>query len=327
MNHIVVYREIPSFLLESLKKMNTISYFDKITGENYEEFLTKLQSADGLLGTSMKITKEMLDEAPNLKVVSNFSAGYDNLDLEDLSDRGIMATNAPDALTDTTADMIFGLVLSVGRRITELDRYVRAKKWNSDITKELFGLDIHHKTIGIIGMGRIGRAVAKRAALGFDMKVLYHKRSRDLQAEVEFGATYCELHQLLQESDYVCLTVPLTPETYYLIGEEELKMMKPTGVLINGARGAVINEAALISALKAGTILAAGLDVFEKEPLSTDSELLTMENVVLLPHIGSATERTRTKMVELAIENLQQALNGERPKNLLNANVFHTKEM
>lgn len=322
MDHVIVYRKIPDFLLERLQRHCQVSYFEEVTKENHAEFVAKLKVAHGLLGSSMPITTELLDQAPNLRVVSNFSAGYDNLDLKELTERNIIATNTPDALTDTTADLIFGLLLSTSRRITELDRYVRAKKWKKEIEKSHFGIDIHHKTIGIVGMGRIGRAVAKRAARGFDMKVLYYKRTRDTEAEDTLGAFYCDLPELLRTSDFVCLTLPLTDETYHLIGEQELKLMKPSAILINGARGGIVDQKALISALKEGTILAAGLDVFEEEPLPHDSELLSLENVVIVPHIGSATEETRNRMIMDGIDNLLQALRGERPKNLLNTSLF-----
>lgn len=322
MEHVVVYRKIPNYLLQKLREYYKVSYFEDVTEENFEEFEKSLATASGLLGSTMLITPRLLDQAPNLRVVSNFSAGYDNLPLDELTKRGIIATNAPDALTDTTADLIFGLLLSTARRIPELDRYIRSKKWNSEITEDLFGLDVHHKTIGIVGMGRIGRALAKRAALGFDMKVNYYKRTRDFHAEREFGARFCGLSELLRESDYVVLTVPLTPETYHLIGQEELNQMKPSGILINGARGAVVDQEALIKALQERTILAAGLDVFEEEPLPYNSKLLEMENVVLLPHIGSAVRETRIRMVELGIENLLQALRGEKPQNILNPSVM-----
>lgn len=322
MEHIIVYRKIPDQLLEDLQKFCNVSYFEDITEENCREFHQCLETASGLLGSTMLITPELLDRAPNLRVVSNFSAGYENLPLMELTKRGILATNAPDALTDTTADLIFGLLLSTARRIPELDRYIRAKKWRGEISEDLFGLNISHKKIGIIGMGRIGRAVARRASLGFGMKVKYYKRTRDLQAERQFGAKFCELSVLLEKSDFVCLTIPLTPETHHLIGWDELNQMKPTGILINGARGKVIDQEALIQALQDRIILAAGLDVFEEEPLPYHSKLLELDNVVLLPHIGSAVKETRIQMVKLGIENLLQALQGKIPDNLLNPSVL-----
>ncbi|PLS18643.1 bifunctional glyoxylate/hydroxypyruvate reductase B [Bacillus sp. M6-12] len=321
---VIVYRKIPTRFLEKLQKHCDVAYFEEINEQNHDDFNRHLANADGLLGSTMKITNEILDRAPQLRVVSNFSAGYDNLPIDELTERRIIATNAPDALTDTTADMIFGLLLTASRRISELDRYIRAKKWHEEITESEFGLDVHHKTVGIVGMGRIGRAVAKRAALGFDMKVLYHKRTRDEKAEKQYGASYCGLSELLQSSDFVCLTIPLTSETFHLIGEAELNLMKKSAILINGARGAVVDQVALIQSLKNGTIFGAGLDVFEQEPLEHKSELLSMENVVLLPHIGSATKETRSRMVDHGIKNLQQALQGETPMNLLNPSVLET---
>lgn len=318
MNNVIVYKKIPEHLLDHLKKYCNVTYFEEINEKNRNEFYEQLKTTNGLLGSAMKITTEILDRAPLLRVVSNTSAGYDNLNLDDLTKRGIMATNAPDALTDTVADLIFGLLLATARRITELDRYIRNGEWTANITKERFGQDVHHQTLGIIGMGRIGKAVAKRAAFGFDMKVLYNKRNRDMKAEEQLGVTYCELTDLLAESDFVCLTLPLSSDTHHLIGKAELKKMKSSGIIINGARGAVINQHALIHALKDGEILGAGLDVFEEEPLPYQNELLSMENVVLLPHIGSATENTREKMVEHGIENLLQGLNGAKASNMLN---------
>ncbi|HEU5140530.1 MAG TPA: D-glycerate dehydrogenase [Bacillales bacterium] len=321
MDHVVVYQPIPEFLLEKLQQKFSVSHFNKVTDDNRSEFEQKVQGADGLLGAGWPITRAFLDKAPNLRVVSNISAGYDNFDIEELTKRGIMATNSPDALTETTADLIFGLLLSSARRIAELDRLVRMKQWNGAIKNKHFGVDVHHKTIGIVGMGRIGRAVARRAALGFNMKVLYHRRSRDKESERMLGAEYCDLPELLGSSDYVCLTLPLTDSTYHLIDEQEFNQMKPEAILINGGRGPLLNEEALVTALKNNTIMAAGLDVYEKEPLSHDSELLSMRNVVLSPHTGSATEETRTQMAVDAVENLLQALQGETPMNLLNPEV------
>lgn len=322
MDHVIVYRPIPEFLLERLREEFDVSYYQKVKDDNRRHFEQEVKETNGLLGAGWPITKAFLDNAPHLRVVSNISAGYDNFDIEELTKRGVMATNSPDALTETTADLIFGLLLSTARRITELDRFVRAKRWSGGIKKKFFGLDVHHKTIGIVGMGRIGRAVAKRAALGFNMKVLYHKRTRDMESERAFGAKYCDLAELLGSSDYVCLTLPLTSSTHHLIGEQQLKQMKPESILINGGRGPLVNEKALIKALKNNTIAAAGLDVYEKEPLPHDSELLSMENVVLSPHIGSATEETRTQMAVGAVENLLQGLRGDTPKNLLNPKVL-----
>ncbi|HEU5140157.1 MAG TPA: D-glycerate dehydrogenase [Bacillales bacterium] len=322
MNSILVYNKIPDFLLEKLEQHCKVSYFEEITDGNQDEFEHELSNTNALLGAGLPITKDLFERAPHLRYVGNISAGYDNFDIEKMTEKHVMAVNAPNALVNTTADLIFGLLLSTGRRITELDRYVRNKQWTEAIGNARFGIDVHHKTIGIIGMGRIGQAVAKRAALGFSMKVLYHKRNRDFEAEKSLGATYCELKELLQESDYVCLTLPLTDKTYHLIDEKELLQMKSTAILINGGRGPLVNETSLVKALEKGTITAAGLDVFEEEPLAFDSPLMAMDNVVLTPHIGSATKETRTGMAEEAVENLLQALKGTRPNNLLNPEVL-----
>ncbi|MFY4775713.1 2-hydroxyacid dehydrogenase [Metabacillus sp. RGM 3146] len=322
MDTIISYKKIPEYLHERLDKHGKVYYFNEITEENQKDFEEKLSEASALLGSSMKITEDLLNKAPNLRVVSNTSAGYDNLDLEELTRRGIIATNIAEALADTTADLIFGLMLSAARRITELDRIVRRGSWNEDIGSDRFGLDVHHKTIGIVGMGGIGRAVAKRAALGFDMKVLYTKRNRDFEAERELGVVHCELSELLSESDYVCLTIPLKKEMIHMITAKELEQMKSSAILINGSRGRVVDEEALIKALKNGEIRGAGLDVYEQEPLPKESELLSLENVVLAPHIGSATQETRNRMVEHGIDNLLAALKGEKPRNILNQSVI-----
>ncbi len=323
LKHVVVYRTLQDNHLDMLRKDFQVSYYPSITDDNRDSFLSDLKTADGLLGAGMKISSELLDQAKQLRVISNFSAGYDNVDLDELTSRGIIATNVPDALTDSVADLIFSSLLSSARRISELDRFVRNGSWEGAIGEEQFGTDVHHRTIGIVGMGRIGRKLAQRAALGFDMNVVYHKRQRDLEAERTFHALYCaDLKELLDKSDFICLTLPLTKETKHMISHSEFRQMKPTAILVNGARGPVVDEKALIQALKGGVIRGAGLDVFEKEPLDSKSELIQLDNVVLTPHIGSATKETRARMVEQGIKNLFAALNGERPINLLNKEVF-----
>lgn len=326
MNHVVVYRKIQPKHLDLLRQHCRVSYYPDVHDENRNEFFNDLQTADALLGAAMKITSEMLDQAPNLRVVSNFSAGYDNLDLDLLTSRGIIVTNAPDALTDTVADLYFASILATARKVAELDSLIRSGKWTNSIGEEQFGIDVHHRKIGIIGLGRIGRAIAKRAALGFDMSVYYTKRNRDLEAEEKYRATHCEdLSELLKVSDFICITVPLTAETRHMISHHEFKLMKSTAIIVNGSRGPVIDEPALVQALQNGEILGAGLDVFANEPLEADSPLLTMKNVVLTPHIGSATLATRSLMVEHGIENMFTALKGEKPPNILNEEVLIRK--
>jgi gluconate 2-dehydrogenase len=314
---VVVYKKVPVDVLMFLSEKFEVIYFKNLEDRKDSNFLQELHTAHGLLGSSLKIDKELLDHAPNLKIVSNISVGYDNLDIEELNKRGIQATNTPGVLVDTTADTIFGLLLATARRMPELDFYVKSGKWNGTKNEDLFGVDVHHKVLGIIGMGSIGKAIAKRAHFGFDMDILYHNRLRNEQVEKEFNAAYCELDELLKTSDFVCLMTPHTPETDKLIGEREFHLMKDTAIFINGSRGRNVDEAALIYALQNQQILAAGLDVYETEPINKENPLLKLPNVVTLPHIGSATKETRDKMARLAAENLAAGLESKVPLNLI----------
>ena len=319
MKKIIVYNPIYSDLLKILQKHFQV--VELTNGEN-TEFIHELKDAHGIIGSGLKVDRTLLDEAPNLEIICNISVGYDNLDMEAVNARGIMATNTPDVLTDSTADTIFGLLLATARRITELDQYVKSGQWMGKIGEDLYGVDIHHKTLGIIGMGRIGKAIAERAHFGFKMKILYHNRSRKLNAEEQLQAEYVSLQELLQQSDFVCLMAPLSPETVQLIGKQEFSLMKKTAIFVNGARGQMVDEDALVEALKKREICAAGLDVYEKEPVEPNNPLLYMKNVVTLPHIGSATLETRYKMAKLAAENLIKGLQGEIPPSLINKEVF-----
>ncbi|MFD1449137.1 2-hydroxyacid dehydrogenase [Oceanobacillus profundus] len=319
MKKIIVYNPIYSDLLKILQKHFQV--VELTNGEN-PEFIHELKDAHGIIGSGLKVDRTLLDEAPNLEIICNISVGYDNLDMEAVNARGIMATNTPDVLTDSTADTIFGLLLATARRITELDQYVKSGQWTGKIGEDLYGVDIHHKTLGIIGMGRIGKAIAERAHFGFKMKILYHNRSRKLNAEEQLQAEYVSLQELLQQSDFVCLMAPLSPETVQLIGKQEFSLMKKTAIFVNGARGQMVDEDALVEALKKREICAAGLDVYEKEPVEPNNPLLYMKNVVTLPHIGSATLETRYKMAKLAAENLIKGLQGEIPPSLINKEVF-----
>lgn len=318
---IMAYGSIPEDILESLKENYTVAYFQR-PRKNYSQFLQELQDAAGLIGLGMKVDTDLLSYAPNLKIVSNISVGYDNLDLEALTRRKIMATNTQGALTETTADLIFALMLSAARRIPELDHYVKQGLWQKKADSELFGVDVYKKTLGIIGMGHIGLEIARRAHLGFGMHILYHNRSRNMEGETKYGAVYCEKSDLLKEADFICVMTPLNQQTQYLIGEKEFNMMKPSAIFVNGSRGQVVHEAALIKALREKRILAAGLDVYESEPLKPDSPLLTMKNVVTLPHVASATHETRYRMAKVAAENVMIGLSGGRPPNLINTEVF-----
>lgn len=252
----------------------------------------------------------MLDRLPNVKVISNYGVGVDHINLVDAATRKIPVGNTPDILNGATADMGFALLLAAARRLIEGDRYARSPEFTVYDPGYMLGLEVHGTTLGIIGMGRIGQEVAKRAR-GFDMQVLYHNRRQNEQAEQKLGAKYASLETLLRESDFVVLSVPLTPETTGLIGQAELARMKPTAILVNIARGPVVDTAALTDALANEVIAAAGLDVTDPEPLPRDHPLLTLQNAVIAPHLGSATLQTRRKMAEVSAENLLAGLAGQ----------------
>jgi gluconate 2-dehydrogenase len=266
-----------------------------------------------------RVDAEILKESPQLKIVSNIAVGYNNFDMAAFSAANVMATNTPDVLTDTTADFGFALLMATARRVTESEHWLRAGNWKKfSIYDTPLSMDIHHSTLGIMGMGRIGQAIARRAR-GFNMNVRYYNRSRlSADLEKECGATYVDRDTLLKESDHIILVMPYTPENHHLFGEKELNMMKPTATLVNIARGGIVDELALAKALQEKKIFAAGIDVFEGEP-TVRPELLALKNIVLAPHIASATEKTRRAMIELAIENCLAGLAGKTPPNLLKA--------
>ncbi|OOM76715.1 D-glycerate dehydrogenase [Clostridium sp. BL-8] len=282
-----------------------------------DELKHKLSDKDGVLLMGIKIDEDLLKYAPRLKVVSNFTVGYNNFDIEAMKKRNVIGTNVPNVMNNSVADLVFGLILSVSRKITELDKYVKNNKWKNNIDKNFYGLDVHQSTLGIIGMGRIGEVVAKRAKLGFDMNVLYHNRNRRLDLEETIGVEYSDFKDILKKSDFIVLLTPLTEETYHLIDFEEFKLMKNTAVFINVSRGQTVNEAALIDALKSNKIFGAGLDVYEKEPISLDNELINMPSVVTLPHIGTATQKTQFDMAMVAAKNLVEAVCGKSPENVV----------
>ena len=289
------------------------------------ELQKELSSVVGALVTgSERIDASALLNAKDLKIAANISVGYNNFDVPAMSSAGVMATNTPDVLTDTTADFGFALLMAAARRITESEHWIRNGQWDKwSIVHNPLGMDLHHSTIGIIGMGRIGQGIAKRA-LGFGMKVIYHNRSRlSPEDEKACGATYVSKEDLLRTADHVVLVLPYTAQNHHTIGAPEIALMKPTATLINIARGGIVDDGALAKALQAGKIFAAGLDVFEGEP-QVHPELLKCSNIVLAPHIASASEKTRRAMVDLAVENLRAALDGKRPPSLINAEVFST---
>ena len=270
-----------------------------------DEFIRRLGGKQGVFTTgSERIDAEVLQACPGLKICANMAVGYDNFDVPAMTAAGVLATNAPGVLTETTADMGFALLMAAARRVTEGERFLRDGKWNRWAYDMLIGQDVHGATLGIIGMGRIGQAIARRGALGFGMKVIYHNRSRLPESdEAEVKARYVSKQELLQTADHVVLVVPYSKESHHTIGAAELALMKPTAVLVNIARGGIVDDVALAKALREGRIAAAGLDVFEGEP-KVHPDLLACTNVVLTPHIGSATVPTRQAMANLAADNL-----------------------
>jgi lactate dehydrogenase-like 2-hydroxyacid dehydrogenase len=287
-----------------------------------DELRRRLADKDGVLPTgSDRIDAALLDAAPRLKAVCNIAVGYNNIDIAACNARGIVATNTPGVLDETTADTTWVLLMAAARRITEAERWLRAGNWKGWKNDQFLGVDVHHATLGIVGMGRIGQAIAQRAK-GFSMRVIYHNRKR-LPAKIEraTGARYVSLEKLLKDSDFVSLNMPYSPSSHHLIGAAQLALMKRTAVLVNAARGGVVDDAALIAALKEKRIAAAGMDVFEGEP-KFNPGFLELDNVALAPHIGSATRATRTAMALLAAKNLTAALSGKRPPNLLNPEAW-----
>ncbi|RAH39431.1 D-glycerate dehydrogenase [Halomonas sp. SL1] len=315
---IAVYRPLPEDLLAELKRDFHVDDFGHLDDLDDPGFRAALAEAHGLIGAGRSITAELLDAAPQLEAISSVSVGVDAYPVEELARRGIQLCHTPDVLTETTADTGFLLIMATARRAVELANLVRRGDWQASIGEAHYGSDVHGKTLGMVGMGRIGAAIARRGALGFGMRILYSNASPKPALEDELGARRRELDELLAEADFVCVTVPLSAETERLIGERELGLMRDSAILVNIARGKVVDEAALIEALDTGRIRAAGLDVFEREPLPADSPLPRMANVVALPHIGSATHETRYDMAKRAVDNIRLALSGERPLSPFN---------
>lgn len=280
-----------------------------------------LAECDGLMCClTDRVDAALLAAAPGLKAVANIAVGYNNIDVLACTARGVMATNTPGVLDDSTADLAWALMLGAARRITEVERRVRNGEWTGWQLKQWLGVDVHHATLGIVGMGRIGQAIARRAA-GFDMKVIYHNRKAIVpELERKCNAAYVSFDELLAQSDFIVLQVPYSPATHHLIGAAQLTKMKPSAILINSTRGGVVDDAALVAALKNGTIRGAGLDVYENEP-KLNPAFLALDNIVLAPHVGSSTEATRKAMAMLAAKNLVAALRGETPPNLINPEV------
>jgi len=324
---VFVTRTLPREALNLLKTRFDVEVWAEETPPPKTVLLEKVKVADGLCCLlTDSIDKEVIDAAgKQLKGIGQVAVGYDNIDVEAATKRGIYVTNTPGVLTETTADFAFALLMAAARRIVEADRYVREEKWRIPWgLMMMLGQDIWGKTLGIVGLGRIGLAVARRAK-GFNMRILYHDLVRNQQAEKDLGAECVDLRTLLKESDFVTLHVSLSPSTYHLVNEEHLKLMKRTACLINTSRGPVVDEKALYKALKEGWIWAAGLDVWEKEPVELNNPLLTLPNVTAAPHIASASYETRTKMAVMAAENLTAALEGREPANLVNREALKVR--
>lgn len=326
---VYVTRQLFEKAVDLLKKHADIEVFE---GEDNpvprEVLLKKVKKVDGLLCLlTDKIDTEVLDAGKNLRVVSNYAVGFNNIDIAEATKRGVYVANTSGILTETTADCAFALMMCIARRIAEADRHTRNGGWIHAWGPKMFlGSDIHGKTLGILGMGRIGTALTKRAR-GFGMNVIYYDNIRRRDLEDELGIKHYSFRVLLKKSDFVSIHVPLTDATYHMIGERELASMKKTAFLINTARGPIVHEEALYHALKNRVIAGAGIDVFEKEPIEKDNPLLKLDNIVVTPHIASASVDTRTKMAILAATNLIEVLKGRVPTNLVNPDVLKVRPL
>lgn len=321
----VTSNKLPGRVIDGLKHRFDVQIFDKEDLPTKSEIIEGAKDALALISTvSNQIDKEIIGNCPNLIIIANYGVGFENIDVSYATKQGIFVTNTPDVLTETTADLAWALMFAVARRVVEGDKVVREgrfKRWGPNF---LLGLDVHGKTLGIYGMGRIGRAVARRS-IGFGMEMIYHSRSRNLHAEEETGCIFVNFNNLLKDSDFLVITVPLTDATMGRFGLSEFKTMKNDSIIVNISRGPIVKEDELAEALEKGFIWGAGLDVYEKEP-EVERRLLNMKNVVLLPHVGSASLETRVKMSEVAVANVVSALSGEVPKNLVNPEVLKRRD-
>ncbi len=319
---ILVTKRVYPEAVEYLRERVQVEYNDSDESYAAEQLLGRMADKQAAVSQlTDKFTPDVMDKLPNLKALSNVAVGFDNIDIEAATARKIVVTNTPDVLTDTTADFAFTLLMASARRLVEADKYLRAGRWRQWAIDLLCGQDIHHATLGVLGMGRIGQTVARRGR-GFAMRVIYHDVVRAKpEIEEDLGLAYVPFETVLRESDFVSVHVPLLAETRGLIGASQLRMMKKTAILINTSRGPVVDESALADALESGEIAAAGLDVFEREP-EVEPRLLALDNAVLAPHIASASVTTRTRMCMMAAENVVAALEGKRPPNLVNRSLF-----
>ncbi|MCO8092999.1 2-hydroxyacid dehydrogenase [Acinetobacter lwoffii] len=314
---VVVFSQIDPDIQNKLEQNYQVSYIQPKLGDVNQQLLQQVQDADGMIGAGRLLNRDNLASATRLKIISSVSVGYDNYELDYLNEKKIYLSNTPHVLTETTADLAFTLLMSAARKVAYLDQWTKQGQWQRTVGEAQFGMDIFGKTLGIIGLGHIGAAIARRGFYGFNMNILYHNRREKPELAQGLNAQYCQLDELLQRSDFVVVAVDLNTDSKALIAAAELTKMQPHAVLVNISRGSVIDEQALVEALKAKQIFAAGLDVYQKEPLK-ESELFQLDNVVTLPHVGSATAATRKKMAELAYQNLVDALEGRLPRYAVN---------
>jgi len=320
--NVYVTRMIPNETIEELRKVHDVEVNPLDRALSREELLKAVKGRDAIITLlTDAVDGEVLDAAgPQCKIVANYAVGFNNFDLNAATQRGVVMTNTPGVLDDATATHAWALLLATARRISESERYVRANKWEGWAPMAFIGQDVDGKTLGVAGLGRIGKKFARKAA-AFDMPIIYTNEQRDLDFEKEFGASFVDKETLLRESDYISLHLPLLPETKYYIGENELAKMKPTAILINAARGPLVDEKALVKALKNKVIFGAGLDVFEDEP-KLAAGLADLDNVVIVPHIASATTQTRLAMGKIAIDNVISVLAGGAPQTCINPQVL-----
>lgn len=314
---VVVFSQIDADIQNKLEQNYQVSYIQPKLGDVNQQLLQQVQDADGMIGAGRLLNRDNLASATRLKFISSVSVGYDNYELDYLNEKKIYLSHTPHVLTETTADLAFTLLMSAARKVAYLDQWTKQGQWQRTVGEAQFGMDIFGKTLGIIGLGHIGAAIARRGFYGFNMNILYHNRREKPELAQGLNAKYCQLEELLQRSDFVVVAVDLNADSKALIATAELAKMQSHAVLVNISRGSVIDEQALISALKAKQVFAAGLDVYQKEPLK-ESELFQLDNVVTLPHVGSATAATRKKMAELAYQNLVDALEGRVPRYVVN---------
>ena len=320
MKEIYLTRKLPEKEMKLLGGY-ALTMYEKEIPPSKQEIIKGIRNKDALICLlTDQIDTDIMDASPRLQIIANYAAGVDNIDIKEATKRGILVTNTPDVLTETTADLTWALITAVARRIIEGDKLMRHREFMGWAPQLMLGTDIHKKTLGIIGMGKIGTAVAQRAT-GFNMTVLYYNRTQNHDVEKRVGATYTDLKSLLRKADFVTLHVPLTQETLHLMGEQEFKLMKKSAFFINTARGKCMNETALVQALREGWIRGAALDVFEHEP-EINNELITLPNVVLAPHIGSASHETRSKMAEIVAKNVLATFKGKIPPNCLNPEAW-----